>query len=184
MNKIFIVILSPFLYCMPAFAEYIPIPQNLSKQYKAEMEQIIDEEYPKIIKNINDYVNYVKSNYDKIKKTNYPTDCYLLPEVSIYDLDISLYSKFIKTTQEKYLGIKYEQIGTDDSSSLQTYIYPYLVDNNINIKKLKKLGSYAKKKHSIINNYDQKAKKYCQKIYDNYGSIYLNGSTSFPLTSS
>ena len=30
--------------------EYNPIPENLSKQYKTEMEQIIDKDYPIVIK--------------------------------------------------------------------------------------------------------------------------------------
>ena len=165
MKKIFIVILSAFLYCIPAFAEYVPIPKHLSKQYKAEIEQIIDEEYPKVVKNIDDYLKYVKSNYNETIKNKCKTDYYLLPEVSIYDLDISVYSKLIKITQEKYLNSKYKTTGTDDSSSLQIYMYPYLIDNNINIKKLEKLGTYAKKKHTIVNRYNKKAQNYCHKAY-------------------
>ena len=33
-------------------AEYKPIPETLSKQYKAEMERIIDEDYPIVIKRL------------------------------------------------------------------------------------------------------------------------------------
>lgn len=66
MKRFLLIAISIFLYCLPVMAEYIPIPQHLSKQYKAEMEQIIDEEYPKVIKNIDDIVKNVKKLHDNI----------------------------------------------------------------------------------------------------------------------
>ncbi len=41
-----------YFFCIPAMAEYKPIPETLSKQYKAEMERIIDEDYPIVIKKL------------------------------------------------------------------------------------------------------------------------------------
>lgn len=52
MKKFIITLLSLLFFCVPAMAEYKPIPENLSKQYKTEMEQIIDEEYPIVIKKL------------------------------------------------------------------------------------------------------------------------------------
>ena len=52
MKKIFLIIYLIFALQIPTFAEYKPIPKNLNKQYKAEIEHIIDTEYPKAIKNV------------------------------------------------------------------------------------------------------------------------------------
>ena len=46
MKKFIITLLSLLFFCVPAMAEYKPIPENLSKQYKTEMEQIIETESP------------------------------------------------------------------------------------------------------------------------------------------
>ena len=54
-------------FALSAFAEYKPIPKHLSKQYKADMERIIDEEYPKAIKEIDKYFNDVEKGYNKLK---------------------------------------------------------------------------------------------------------------------
>ena len=59
MKKIFLVIFLLIITNIPVFAEYKPIPETLSKQYKKEMEQIIDEEYPIVIKKI-DYLLFLK----------------------------------------------------------------------------------------------------------------------------
>ena len=50
---------------------YIPIPKELSEQYKAEIEQIIDEEYPKVIKNIDRCVLDAQKHYKKVIKYGY-----------------------------------------------------------------------------------------------------------------
>ncbi len=41
MKKLFIAFYLIIIFCIPTFAEYKPIPANLSKQYKKEMEHII-----------------------------------------------------------------------------------------------------------------------------------------------
>ena len=66
MKKFIITLLSLLFFCVPAMAEYKPIPENLSKQYKTEMEQIIDEEYPIVIKKIDNEVKDAKRIRDKI----------------------------------------------------------------------------------------------------------------------
>lgn len=52
MKKFFITLLLLMFFCIPAMAEYKPISKTLSKQYKAEMERIIDEDYPIVIKRL------------------------------------------------------------------------------------------------------------------------------------
>ena len=68
MKKIILILCIIFQLVIPVYAEYKPIPESLSEQYKTEIEQIIDEEYPQVIKKIDDEVNYAKSLRDKIKK--------------------------------------------------------------------------------------------------------------------
>ena len=50
MKKLFIAFYLIIIFVYLLFAEYKPIPANLSKQYKKEMEHIIDVEYPNTIK--------------------------------------------------------------------------------------------------------------------------------------
>ena len=61
MKKIFLIIYLIFALQIPTFAEYKPIPKNLNKQYKAEIEHIIDTEYPKAIKNVDKNVKDAKN---------------------------------------------------------------------------------------------------------------------------
>ena len=64
-------------FCIPTFAEYKPIPANLSKQYKKEMEHIIDVEYPNTIKNADNYLKEAKTLRNKILKHGFNTDEYM-----------------------------------------------------------------------------------------------------------
>lgn len=131
MRKLFILISLLILFCLPVFAEYTPIPKELSKQYKVEMEQIIDNNYQKIINDIDDY-------YKEVIKTHYE------PEVSIYDLTMFLYSDLMKVTQEKYLGVKYSPYCTDSTYSSSVFLYQYFKDNNVDTKKIDDINQYAR----------------------------------------
>ena len=168
--KKFITLLFLVFFCVPAFAEYKPIPASLRKQYKAEMEQIIDEEYPIFIKNIDNEVNKAKRIRDKILESGFNIEDYitlsLIPETCIpssdldlYGSDLDLYGKMLKVTQEKYLGMEYKPIGTDSVNPIDDILSPYFRDNNVNRSKLTKILLYENKKIKIVEEYIKQVEK-------------------------
>ena len=142
MKKIIALICFLFL-CLPVFAEYKPIPAYLSKQYKTEMESIINNNYSKALANIDEY-------YNEVEKTS------IEPEISIYDVNLFLYADMMKVTQEKYLGIKYEPYGTDSYVSAAEFLAPYFEDNHINIKKIVNISKYARNKDIALDKYRER----------------------------
>lgn len=136
MKKLFLLICFLFL-CLPVFAEYKPIPKELSKQYRAEMETIINREYPKVINDIDKY-------YNEVKKTGFE------PEISIYDLSLFMYDDMMKVTKEKYLGEKYNPYSSDTVIPAADFLAPYFRDNQVNIEKIIYINNYAKTKDKQI----------------------------------
>ena len=131
---------------------YISIPKELSKQYKAEIEQIIDEEYPhavkktkqiraeahkmykKVLKNKNLYMEYATNNFD----------------VLIGVEEFNLLSKIIDIT-DKYVQIKDEDaLATDYNGALLDFLDPYFKDNDIKTDKLDNLSILINKEHKKI----------------------------------
>jgi hypothetical protein len=144
---------------------YNEIPANLRSKYKAEIEQIINEEVPNVIKNVNKSVNDAKNIHDKILKNGYNEDDFLnlnlISEVELIGTDLQLYSKLMQITQEKYLKIKYQPIPTDNSNPLYDYLYPYFQNNNIDTSKLEELNIYINKQQAkIVQNYIEDIYKY------------------------
>lgn len=164
MKKIFITLLLLLTVCIPAFAEYKLIPLNMSKQYKTEIEHIIDSEYDQIIKKIDNLVLECKNLRDKIIQNGFNIDDYinltLISEVCIPAADLDLYEHLMKVTQEKYLGLQYEPIGTDTPNPLYEYLYPYIKDNNINENKLTKIILYENKQIKVVEKYIKQVEKY------------------------
>ncbi len=163
MKKFIITLLSLLFFCVPAMAEYKPIPENLSKQYKTEMEQIIDEEYPIVIKKIDNEVKDAKRIRDKILESGFNIEDYinlsLIPETCIPSSDLDLYGKMLKVTQEKYLGMEYKPIGTDSVNPIDDILSPYFRDNNVNRSKLTKILLYENKKIKIVEEYIKQVEK-------------------------
>ena len=130
--------------------EYKPIPETLSKQYKAEMERILDEQYPQVIKKIDNEVKYAKSLRNKIFYNGYNIDdsinLVLTQEVVLPAADMQLYDKLMKITQEKYLGIKLVPIGTDSTIPMETFLHTYFIDNDVDQTKLIEIIHYMYKK--------------------------------------
>lgn len=164
MKKIFITLWLLLTVCIPAFAEHKPIPLNMSKQYKTEIEHIIDREYEQIIKNIDDLVLECKNLHDKIIQNGFNMDDYinltLISEVCIPAADLDLYAHLMNVTQEKYLGLKHEPIGTDTPNSMYEYLYPYMKDNNVNENKLTKIILYESKQIKVVEKYIKQVEKY------------------------
>ena len=163
MKKIFLVIFLLIITNIPVFAEYKPIPETLSKQYKKEMEQIIDEEYPIVIKKIDNEVKDAKRIRDKILESGFNIEDYinlsLIPETCIPSSDLDLYGKMLKVTQEKYLGMEYKPIGTDSVNPIDDILSPYFRDNNVNRSKLNKILLYENKKIKIVEEYIKQVEK-------------------------
>lgn len=163
MKKLIVFICFIFL-SLPVFAEYKPIPANLSKQYKADMESIINTEYPKVILIVDNYTKDAKNYYLDIKNNGYTYFKYInlvnLAEVCLPSSEIDLYAKLMKVTQEKYLKEKYEPIGTDSTYPYEVFLNKYFQDNQVNTKKLIDIADYEDKQIKIINNYLNEVQKY------------------------
>lgn len=164
--KKFIITLFLLFFTLPAFADYKPIPANLSKQYKQEMESIIDKGYPKAIQNVNNNVKKATTYYQRIMKYGYYSNNRMdvinlgfLYEICLPAAELDLYADLMKVTQEKYLGIKYEPIGTDWVGPYETYLKPYFIDNNVNTKKLDDILEYESQQGKIIENYFNEVQK-------------------------
>lgn len=138
-------------------AEYKQIPKELSLQYKTEMEQIINREYPNALKNADDCVKKIKKIHDKMIKYGYNENDYidmnLLQDVNLFASDLELYAELMKITQEKYLKIKYEPIGTDNANPIYEYLFPYFTDNNVDKTRLNQIDIYINKKTEISTQY-------------------------------
>ena len=153
MKKILIILFFLLLiFDQTAFAEYKPIPKNLSSQYKIEITKIIDKDYPnaikktkqtrrkahkmylKVLKDKKFYIDYATSNFDIIISTG----------------EFNLLSKIIDIT-DKYVKIKDEEaLATDHNGAILDFLNPYFIDNNIKTEKLDKLGLFINKKRMEI----------------------------------
>ncbi len=163
MKKFIITLLSLLFFCVPAMAEYKPIPENLSKQYKTEMEQIIDEEYPIVIKKIDNEVKDAKRIRDKILEIGFNIEDYitlsLIPETCIPSSDLDLYGKMLKVTKEKYLNETYTPIGTDSVNPIDDILSAYFIDNKVNRSKLTKILLYENKQIKVVEEYIKQVEK-------------------------
>ncbi len=77
----------------------------------------------------------------------------LISEICIPASAIDLYAKLLEVTQEKYLGMKYEPIGTDCINPIYDILSPYFDDNNIDKTKLTKIARYEEVQIKIIEKY-------------------------------
>ena len=163
MKKFIITLLSLLFFCVPAMAEYKPIPENLSKQYKTEMEQIIDEEYPIVIKKIDNEVKDAKRIRDKILEIGFNIEDYitlsLIPETCIPSSDLDLYGKMLKVTKEEYLNETYTPIGTDSVNPIDDILSAYFIDNKVNRSKLTKILLYENKQIKAVEEYIKQVEK-------------------------
>ena len=165
MKKILILFTVLFTFCLSAFAEYKPIPKELSKQYKTEMELFINGNYKSTKTDIDNIYNDAKKSYKKIFKDK---DSYIDFATSNYDMIIftpvfDLFSDMVSITQ-KYVNIKDNAPATDFSGALYYFLEQYFCDNSIDTTKIDKLSQYARNKQQKIEKYYEKAHKF---IYPN-----------------
>ncbi len=157
MKRIIVLICVILINCSPVFAEHKVISEDLSKQYKQEIEQIINKNYPKIIKDIDNEVKNAKSYYNQMRINGYNLEQYinltLISETCIPATDLKLYEELMQVTQEKYLKEKYTQMGIDNTIPIDKFLTPYFIENNVDTKKLSKIIIYQNKKSKIVEKY-------------------------------
>lgn len=143
MKKMFLVICIIFVFCDSAFADYKPIPKNLSQQYKKEITRIINTQYPvairktkqirrnshkmylKVLKNKDFYMDYVTNNFDMIISVG----------------EFNLLTKIIDIT-DRYVKIKDDDaLATDYNGAILDFLDPYFKDNGIKTDKLDNLSN-------------------------------------------
>jgi len=138
-------VISIFLFiflCLPSFAEYKPIPKELSAQYKKEIEQVIKTQVPIAKKNIDNVFREVEAEKDEYMKIN-------IIEYGIESEIFYFYMKLIDAT-EKYTKIKEFLPGGDSYGDLIEALNPYLNDNRIKASKIKSFLHYSNKKQKIL----------------------------------
>ena len=141
MKKILILLLFIF-FSLPAFAQYVPIPKEQSKQYKNEIEQVIKSQIPIAKKNIDNVFKEVESEKNEYIKIN-------IIEYGIESEIFYFYMKLIDAT-EKYTKIKEFLPGGDSYTDLIEALNPYLNDNKIKASKIKSLLNYSNKKQKKL----------------------------------
>ena len=66
MKKLFLTIFLFITFCLPTWAEYKPIPDNLKEQYKNEIEKVIKIEFDKRCRNIKHFDKQVRLSEDEL----------------------------------------------------------------------------------------------------------------------
>lgn len=130
MKKVLVLLLVLVFNACMCLAEYKPIPADKSKQYKAEVEQIINEEVPKAKQELYKISDQAQKAY-KNKSTESLNDLDFLLDSPEY----GIHMKIINAT-DKYVNIKGDVPATDSAGALYDFLYPYFKDNNIDLTKL------------------------------------------------
>ena len=142
MHKI-LIILFLFLFCsLSVYANYIPIDENDSQQYRNEINMVINSQIPnskKCIDNVFEDIEKEKNQHIKLA----------LVEQGINSILLEFYIKLIDIT-DKYTNIKKDIPNTDWYGDIKIIIDPYLNDNNINTTELNSFLRYASEKQKKL----------------------------------
>ena len=134
------------------FAAYQPIPEDKSKQYKAEVEQIINEEVPKAKKEV--YVIFAQAQKAYKNKSIDDLQTYI---DFIGSPEFDLHKKIMVVT-DKYVAIKNDVPATDFAGAYYDFLYPYYKDNNVDLTKMYELinlcGEKQKKIEQMLQSLD------------------------------
>ncbi len=151
-------------FSLPCFAAYKPIPADKSKQYKAEVESIINQEVPKAKREVEKETKYATGLYNKIMRNNLANnsqeyiDMTLTQEIVIPFVVARVYSEIIKATAGYSTAITTE-FGTDDYTPLEDEIMPYLKANNVDTGKIDELKELVNQRYLLIQGYADKVRK-------------------------
>lgn len=164
MKKILVLLFVLVFNACVCVADYKPIPAEQSKQYKAEIEQIINLEVPKAKKELEKETKYATDLYNQIVKNNLDNSSQeyinmtLTQEIVIPFVLVPVYYKVIKATAVYSPSIKTE-FGTDDYMPLEEEIMPYLKANNINTQKIDELKELVGDSYQQIQGYANNVRK-------------------------
>lgn len=120
-------------FALPCFAAYKPIPVDLSTQYKREVESVIKKQVPQAKQEV--YQIFAQAqNYYRNKDVMELNDI----EIAIGSPEFHLYLKIINLTN-KYVYIQNDIPATDYEGELYDFLYPYFIDNNVDLTILNEL---------------------------------------------
>ena len=142
-KKIILLLFILFNFSISSFAEYKPIPQNLKLKYKKEVEYTIKLEVPKSKQAIKDIEL-------ENKKEKNPYNRQTIIDYGITTILFDFYMQLVNITN-KYIEIKEDIQPTDWYIELKESITPYIIDNNIDTKRIDSLLDYANKKQKELN---------------------------------
>lgn len=157
MKKLVLFILMSIVFSLPVFAEYKPIPKELSRQYKNEIERTINSYsnfvYAAIDKDVAQAADYFNTLINDGYDIGIHVSLVNIAELRIPSEDMFLYQKLMEITVEKYLGEKYIPVPTDSTYPMEEFLVPYLKDNKINMSKLNAISKYQNKKIKFVKKY-------------------------------
>jgi hypothetical protein len=161
MKKLVLFILLFLVISCPAFAEYKPIPKELSIQYKNEVNKLLNKKYNSTIKEINKISKNAERMYIKALKNK---DLYMDFATKNYDTNIfipvfDMLSDIITITQ-KYTNSKLDVPATDSYVALYEFLLPYFIDNEICMDKINNIQELSVEKYKIIEEYYIKSHKF------------------------
>ncbi|MBR5303243.1 MAG: hypothetical protein IKU37_00260 [Candidatus Gastranaerophilales bacterium] len=137
--SIIVLIISIILFSLGVFFAYDKhFKYILPKEYKKEIELLLEQETPKATQEIDGL-------YKEIENEKDPYDKEILIETGINTILFNLYNKLIFVTQ-KYKNLDSEIPLTDFDVDLAITIFPYLKKNQVDYTILKQFLKYTDKK--------------------------------------
>lgn len=133
MKKILVLLFVLVFNALVCFADYKPIPAEKSKQYKTEVESIINKEVPKAKQEVYEIFSQAKKAYKNKSIEDLHTYDNFIDSPEFY-----LHKKIIDVT-DKYVAIKSDVPATDFAGAYYDFLYPYYKDNNIDLTKMYEL---------------------------------------------
>ena len=155
MKKVLLIFFCLILFGLPVFAEYKPIPKELSKQYKNEITKAINKKYNFTLRKINKISKNAEKMYFKVLKNKnlYPEFCSNQFEMQIDSPMFYLLSDLITITNKYTIFAEEDIPATDFSGTLYEFLLPYFIDNEIDMDKINNIRELSAEKYKIIEEY-------------------------------
>lgn len=145
MKKVLVLLIGLLLSVNICFAAYQPIPADKSKQYKAEVESIINKEVPKAKQEVYEIFAQAQKAYKNKSIEELDRYSRIIGTPEFY-----LYKNVINVTN-KYVNIEKDIPATDYEGALYDFLYPYFKDNNVDLRKLDELTNLCGVKDKEID---------------------------------